>query len=375
MTGQTDKADTLRLDTGHLDEIRAGVEWQSLFNGLGLRRDENKSKRNDWWAFSPFHDEKTASFHMGPGGLWYDFSVSEGGGAIELVQRLRGGNCYEAARLILESGWTTARILPPTPERRAEQTSRKVDRALEKPQAPEARTNAPIRQDLIPLCTGHDLLDERGISEETCDLLGIGFLPQGKSPMRGRIVFQIADARPGKSGEPERVILSHIGRAVNEDQNPKYLFYEGFHKSLELYGQELLTLHEDAAEQVSGTGHILLTEGPFDVAKAIEAGFRNVVGSFGVSLSEVQAGKLAHFSGCFRNCPVLIAYDRDKAGRTGAAKAQALLSEQGVTSRIFDWDAPVGKTRSGPVTIPETITDLGDFSPDQLCWLRARGLL
>jgi len=372
MTGRTEKTDTLRLDAGHLDEIRAGVEWQSLFNGLGLRRDEKKSKPNDWWAYSPFHDEKTASFHIGPGGVWYDFSIGEGGGAIELVQRLRGDNCYEAAKLIVESGWTSARILPPTPERRAEQTSRRVERTLEESKTSDVQQNAPIRQDLIPLCTGHDLITERGISEETRDLLGIGFLPQGKSPMRGRIVFQIADARPKKSGEPERVILSHIGRAISDDQNPKYLFYEGFHKSQELYGQELLVLHEDASEQVSTVGHILLTEGPFDVAKAIEAGFRNVVGSFGASLSETQAAKLAYFSECFGNCSILIAYDRDEAGKNGAKKANALLSEHGVGSRIFDWRAPIGKTRSGPVSIPETMTDLCDFSAEQLCWLRER---
>ena len=88
--------DTLRLTGAHLDEIRASVNWQALFAGLGLRKAEAKSKAHDWWAFSPFHEEKTPSFHMAPGGVWYDFSIGEGGGPIELVQRLEGGNCYEA---------------------------------------------------------------------------------------------------------------------------------------------------------------------------------------------------------------------------------------------------------------------------------------
>ena len=67
-----------------------------------------ESKPGDWWAFSPFHDEKTPSFHMAAGGVWYDFSIGEGGGPIELVQRLEGGNCYEAGRLILERDWAHA---------------------------------------------------------------------------------------------------------------------------------------------------------------------------------------------------------------------------------------------------------------------------
>lgn len=102
--------DTVRLSPENLDEIRASVDWQALFTGLGLRKAEQKSKANDWWAWSPFHDEKTPSFHMASGGIWYDFSIGEGGGPIELVQRLEGGNCYEAGRSILERGWAHASV-------------------------------------------------------------------------------------------------------------------------------------------------------------------------------------------------------------------------------------------------------------------------
>ena len=91
-----------QLGPENLDEIRASIAWQSMFTGLGLKKAEQKSKPNDWWAFSPFHEEKTPSFHMAAGGIWYDFSIREGGGPIELVQRLEGGNCYEA-ETVLES--------------------------------------------------------------------------------------------------------------------------------------------------------------------------------------------------------------------------------------------------------------------------------
>lgn len=47
---------------------------------------------------------------MGPGGLWFDFSIGEGGGAIELIQKLEGGNCFEAGRFILENGWAHASV-------------------------------------------------------------------------------------------------------------------------------------------------------------------------------------------------------------------------------------------------------------------------
>lgn len=372
--------DQIRLTPDHLGEIRASVDWQALFAGLGLRKSEAKSRSNDWWAHSPFKDEKTPSFHMGPGGLWYDFSIGEGGGAIELIQKLNGCNCFEAGRILLENGWAEASIdLSPTQSQRIS-TRTKVHQAVEQPASNQnfdglTVRNDAIRQDLIPLCTDHEMIRERGISEETCELLGIGYLPQGRSPLKGRIIFQIADARVTKSsdGEKTRVILSHIGRAVNDKQDPKYLFYEGFHKSAELYGQELIWLHADAGKQIRETGTILLTEGLFDVAKAVEAGLRNVVGSFGASLSKMQALKLKEMADRFGIRRVVIAYDRDEAGAIGSSKAQALLQDLGLEADPFDWSAPLGRNKSGLVTIPEPITDLCEFNCDQISWLRDHG--
>ena len=233
-------------------------------------------------------------------------------------------------------------------------------------------------------------MEDRGLSEETCAALGIGYLAQGRSPLKSRIVFQVADARvesrssyraerclrTGESdGDRARVILSHLGRAVSDEQSPKYLFYEGFHKSAELYGQDRLWLEADAAEQIGQTGAILLTEGPMDLAMAYEAGLRNVVASFGSALSEAQAITLRQLAGYHCIDTVIIAYDRDEAGRKGAAKAAALLQTHGLTPQIFDWEAPLGQTKAGPAHIPDTITDLAECSPEQLAWLRHRRLL
>ncbi|WP_158623156.1 toprim domain-containing protein [Pseudorhodobacter sp. E13] len=370
-------SDTVRLSPENLDEIRASIDWQALFTGLGLRKAELKSKPNDWWAFSPFHDEKTPSFHMAAGGIWYDFSIGEGGGPIELVQRLEGGNCYEAGRLILERGWAHASVDLSIPVTRHRDTVRRsVTKAVTTVTETVPTENDPIRQDLLKLCSYHETIAARGVSEATCDLLGIGYLPQGRSPLKGRIVFQVADARPAAKNaeEPSRVILSHFGRSIDGTE-PKYLFYKGFHKSSELYAQELISLHEDAAAQISDTKAIVLTEGPFDVAKAVEAGLRNVVGSFGSSLSLAQAQKLKAMADTFGAETIHIIYDRDTAGREGAAKAVAQVEAQGLTAHVFDWDAPVTRARSGDVFIPVSVQDLADMSSKQIQWLRQRGQL
>lgn len=371
--------DTVRITPEHLDEIRASVDWRAMFGGLGLRKAEGKSKPNDWWAFSPFHEEKTPSFHMGPGGLWFDFSIGEGGGAIELIQKLEGGNCFEAGRFILEHSWAHASVdlsRPITGQR--DKVRRSVTKAVtEKTRAVSTPANAPIRQDLIAMCDMHPRLAERGISEETCAALGIGYLAQGRSPLKGRIVFQVADARETSKSEGQkvRVNLSHLGRAITDDTEAKYLFYPGFRKSDELYGQEIPWLHEDAHEQITDTGYIVLTEGPFDVAKAYEAGLRNVVGSFGAALSEAQAHKLADLAHFHNVQEIRLVFDRDKAGREGAVRATKLLSNIGLNASNFDWDTPVANTAKGPVHIPPEIQDLADFSTQQIAWLRQQKLL
>lgn len=69
-------SDTVRLTPEHLDEIRASVDWQAMFGGLGLRKAEGKSKANDLWALSPFHEEKTPCFHMGQVGCGLTFQLA-----------------------------------------------------------------------------------------------------------------------------------------------------------------------------------------------------------------------------------------------------------------------------------------------------------
>ncbi|PCH75110.1 MAG: hypothetical protein COC12_01810, partial [Rhodobacteraceae bacterium] len=285
-------------------------------------------------------------------------------------------------RFILQQGWAQASLdLSPAVTSLRDRVRRGVTKAVtdavKAETKPDEAHNATIRQDLIALCGPHPKLEERGVSEETCAALGIGYLAQGRSPLKGRIVFQVADARVTKKsdGQRVRVILSHLGRAVSEDDDAKYLFYPGFHKSAELYGQEILWLHEEAAAQMAATGSIVLTEGPFDVAKAFEAGLRNVVGSFGASLSTTQASKLAELAKTFGVTEILLVFDRDMAGRDGAAKAADRLADMGLRPRIFDWSAPVATTTIGPVNIPLSINDLADFSTQQIAWLRQRQLL
>ena len=239
-----------------LNEIRASADWQKAFAALGLIRDERQSKPDDWWAKSPFNpDEKTASFHMNAdplgGGRWYCHSTGQGGGLLDLIQALHGGNIFEAGRWLVEHGCCPlprvyldgGAVVPetvPVAEEKPSSEEKKKDA-----DTAEAPRNAPIRQSLLPLLTElgtHPGFVERGISEATCQYLGCGFLPEDhKSSLRGRIVFQVRGVDDIEAVSPAPVILSHLGRATTKEQIDdvgKWSHYKGFHKSLELYNRK-----------------------------------------------------------------------------------------------------------------------------------------
>jgi DNA primase len=353
------------VDGEKLLEIRNTTNRRALFHGLGIRKCEKRSKDNDWWGWSPFQDEKTPSFHMSEPGRWYDFSIREGGGVIELVQRLNNVDCYEAGRIILENGWGQ------------ENSVTKPEKTQKPPEF--SPINSPIRQNLIPLLSEqgtHPEFQNRGISENACNDLGCGLLAKGRSPLKDRIVFQVRGIEE-TGGELKPVILSHIGRATSKPQAEKYgkwLFYAGFHKALELYNIDKLLLDDEAKKQTEQTGHVLVVEGAFDVAKCWEAGIKNVVAAFGSDISDEQIAKLKLIQDHTNANRFLLWFDRDKAGRDGQNKALIRISESGLKAQGFNWQQQFHDPKTGKaVSIAENITDPCDMNIRQLQWLRANG--
>jgi|GEM_PF-1840213 len=370
------------LDTTALDMLRRTVDWQSVCDALNIAPDPKRSKPGDWWASSPFAEDTTPSFHVKPDdGVWYCFSTQQGGGVIELVQRLHGSNCFEAGEWLIEQGCAPEPDALPSnndgkkkaPERNAASTPSEA--------TGEGKTdktaNKPIRQSLLPMLTAqgtHPEFVERGISEKTCHYLGCGYLEKGRSKLKDRIVFQVRGVQATDDGL-EPVIITHTARAVTDEQleaDGKWLSYKGFRKTAALYNIDKLLLDPIARDQIRRTGRVVMVEGPFDVAKLVEAGLCNVIATLGADLSE-EAKPLLDLIGRETDNPeFLIWYDRDKAGRAGRDRAIALLDELKLAATAFDWDARFG---DDGIAIPESITDPCAMNMAQLRWLRAKGLI
>jgi len=367
-----------------LRTIRANTDWRALFAALGLERAKGKGNDNDWWALSPLSEEKTPSFHINDKG-WYCHSTGEGGGVVELVQGVlasrsgRAVSCWDAGRWLLEQGMSRMDRLPASdsagaigeknaPRSEKKEKGRVSDRA-------ESGGNAPITADLRPkLIPHHPELEKRGISKETCKYLGCGYLSGYRGTINERIVFQVRGVAE-RGGVLVPVILSHIGRAVDDvraDVEGRWHHFARFKKHLELYNLDKALLDPRAREQVKQTGRLIIVEGCFDVAKLVEAGMYNVVATFGAHLSVEQVGRLKLLADRLGVKEFVIWYDRDKAGREGAAKALELLQQSSLAASVV-WGKRNSRLAQAAqaVKISATAKDPCDLSIESLQALRA----
>jgi hypothetical protein len=312
---------------------------------------------------------------------WYCHVTGQGGGPIELVQRLHPGmHCFDAGRWLLDHG--VSRIVAD-----AREDLLRLEEDEGKSKAEESGENQPVRQDLrSQLSASHRLCTARGVPPEVYRELGAGYLdrpprPNGAhDPLNQRIVFQIRGVKASGTGQPDPVILGHIGRATTEEhaeRDGKWWTYAGFRKSLELYNLDQVILEEQARDQAKDTGHVLVVEGPFDVARLYAAGIRNVVATFGAAFSAAQLRRLDLISKMIGVNRFLFFYDRDRAGINGAEKALRTIATSGLElqAESFDWDRTWESSRREGVGIPSLIRDPADFSLGQLQWLRHQGLI
>ena len=69
-------------------------------------------------------------------------------------------------------------------------------------------------------------------------------------------------------------------------------------------------------------------------------------------------------------------YDRDKAGKEGQISAlEVLQNDDRIQATTFDWHVQFHSTHRGWVSLPANITDVCEFSVDQLQWLRSRKII
>ncbi len=353
------------------------ADWQKVIAAFGLTIDQKRCRKpHELWIKSPFTKEEKASLHLDlKRNIYKDFSGGSGArkGILTFCQDLLSQqgtllNCYEVAQWMVEKGISSIKSGKQYNKIQTHERDEKEKKNVSK-------INKPIHIDLRSFMqTNHPELIRRGLSVTTCHYLGCGYLPIPhtgikKSPLQGRIVFQI---RGISENQNKPVILTHSGRALTkeqEEQNGKYWSFP-FHKSIEIYNQDNLINDAVARNQIKRFG-LILVEGFFDVASLVEAGCFNVAALMGAQMSLSQLDRLKFIHSKIHIPKILIFLDRDKPGVEGAKKMYSILSKNGLNTKIFEWEQVLTNSLDSTVKkIPNSIMDVGDMTVPQIRWLK-----
>lgn len=323
----------MSLPPGFLDELRTRVTLSSVV-GRKVVWDMRKSNqaKGDFWAPCPFHQEKSASFHVDDRkGFYYCFGCHAKGDALSFVKETENVAFMEAVEILArEAGM-------PMPARDP-QAAQKADR---RSQLAEVMEEA-VKFFRLQLRTGAAqtardyLAQKRRLPPEAQDRWEIGWAPdsrvallnalkaKGVAPelmvasgliakgddgslydrFRGRIIFPIRDAR-GRA-------ISLGGRSLDPNARAKYL--NG--PETELFDKGRNLFNHAAAREAAGKGHPLIVgEGYMDVIAMVEAGFPAAVAPLGTAITEDQLRLMWRISP-----EPIITLDGDTAGQRAAMR-------------------------------------------------------
>lgn len=323
----------MSLPPGFLDELRTRVTLSTVV-GRKVTWDVRKSNmaKGDMWAPCPFHQEKSASFHVDDRkGFYYCFGCHAKGDAVTFVKESENLGFMEAVEVLARE----AGLQMPARDPRAAQVA---DRRSQLAEVMEEAVKW-FRLQLRTSAAGdaRAYLAKRGLSEAAQERWEIGFAPDGwhglqlamkqKGISDDLLVGSGLCALSDKGGEPydrfrNRIIfpirdgrgraISLGGRAMDPKDNAKYL--NGPETELFDKGRNLFN-HARAREAAGQGAPLVVAEGYMDVIALAEAGFKAAVAPLGTAVTEDQLRLMWRIS----DEPV-IALDGDRAGIAAALR-------------------------------------------------------
>ena len=112
----------MSLPPGFLDELRTRTSIAQVA-GRKVTWDQRKSNpgKGDWWAPCPFHQEKTASFHVDDRkGFYYCFGCHAKGDAIGFVKETENVGFMEAIEILAREAGMTVPARDPKAQEKAD---------------------------------------------------------------------------------------------------------------------------------------------------------------------------------------------------------------------------------------------------------------
>ncbi|MGF1445662.1 MAG: DNA primase [Pikeienuella sp.] len=318
-----------------LDALRERLTLSDIVGGkVTWDRRKSAPARGDWWAPCPFHQEKTASFHVDDRkGFYHCFGCKASGDAITFVKETENLSFPEAVeRLAAHVGLEVPRSAE-TPQDRAKRD--RIGRLGEAMEAAVAAFGRAFRAAGGAEARGYAA--RRGLTAATLERFEIGYAPAARGYLtdlfRGRdSVAEAIEAglliAPEDGGAPfdrfrDRLIfpirdakgrcIALGGRALGQGAKAKYLNSPEtplFSKGRVLYN------HGPAREAAGKAGRVVVAEGYMDVIALAQAGIDEAVAPLGTAVTVDQLNLLWRMA----SEPVF-ALDGDTAGLRAAHRA------------------------------------------------------
>ncbi len=329
------------------DRALAAVDMLAL---VSSRTELRRAGVNSYFGLCPFHDERTASFHVRPDEKHYHcFGCQVSGDPFDFVMETEGLDFKGALESLADRFGVKLETEDEDPSAAARRERRERLHALlgraatyysrylwEAHEAQGARayllgrgleeqTLREFRVGYAPSAWDRMLRASRasGYTEE--ELLAVGLAQRSQNRpgsiydrFRERIMFPAVDARGRVHG--------FGARAMRDNQRPKYLNTsdgELYHKREVLFGVDL------ARPAASRANRMILVEGYTDVLALHQAGLRNAVGIMGTALTEEQVSELARMAHVLDLC-----LDADRAGQDAMLRAARLARARKLELRV-----------------------------------------
>ena len=319
----------MTLSPSFLDDLRTRVPLSSVV-APHVTWDMRKSNmaKGDWWAPCPFHQEKTASFHVDDTkGFFYCFGCHAKGDLFRFLQDREGKSFIESVEAIAHLAGATM------PDRANSGNTKSgthahlyalLDAAL-----------AFYREKLATAqgSAARDYLASRGIHDEVQARWDIGYAPRSSAlvdhflasgvPIQHLVDAGLAiveDGKPARDRFRDRIIIpirdhkgrviSFGGRAMPGATTAKYI--NGPQMTLFDKGRTLFNLAAARSATTQGAP-LIVAEGYLDVISMVEAGFAATVAPLGTAVTPTQITALLKIT----DEPVF-AMDGDPAGLRSA---------------------------------------------------------
>lgn len=340
------------------DKLKEQIDLAALFRHFGVELEE---KGSSCTGLCPWHDDTTPSLSVSrEKGLFNCFGCGMSGDAFTVVEKFTGCD-FKEAKAFLQEYITTGRAgLPPfkpaavekdlPPLEEIEPTVEELCPSVKVPADDEK--GEPVSPDdlvkhwhtkLYENKAALDYLESRGFTDpglysrfklgyadgslpgklseqQKTNLIERGILNEkGNEKFYTCIIFPIADEH-GRT-------VSLYGRSIKKEAKVKHLYLKGGHKGV--FNRKASKVYPE---------RIILTECIIDALSLIRLGFENVQSLYGVN--GFTAGHLQVLRDD-RVKELVLAFDNDEAGRTGAQRLKEQLLKEGFAVRMVF--PPAGK--------------------------------